>query len=409
MTMLPPPQPSTPPIPTPAAGAGRPKPPAKTIGIFAAVAVVAAGGTFLVTRSDDPQTVAPATTTTVAVTVPPSTTAPVVVDPSTTVETAPETVPETAPDTVVIPDGATEVGYGVYVPAIDGVEVTGDGPFTFAREDGRQIIAQVLNRDYSEDPNDLLQEYIDTWDADYDNVVYSLSSVFEPGHLSHLNLRLAHVHYSIHQPGQETNLGGLVWAVVRDDGLSLVIDQWGAGESPFGETYEEVITSLANAPAVGEPHEFAPAVAKVPRNSRPVIDIPFTCNCEVVAAPGYAVTASTATSVTLANANVQLILQRVEGITSADHAQQVAVQMVHGLAPSATVDPLELIEGPLPYYNAHWNDAGGIRAFGAVWLLYDESAGAMLIAIASATGTIADPTASAFMTDGFAWQQRTIG
>ncbi|MEQ1699395.1 MAG: hypothetical protein ABMA25_04755, partial [Ilumatobacteraceae bacterium] len=342
------------------------------------------------------------------VTVPPSTMAPVIVEPTTTVETIPETVPETVPDTVVIPDGATELGYGVYVPAMAGVEVSGDGPFTFAREDGRQIIAQVLNRDYSEDPNDLLQEYIDTWDADYDNVVYSLSSVFEPGHLSHLNLRLAHVYYSIHQPGQEGNLGGLVWAVVRDDGLSLVLDQWGAGESPFGETYEEVITSLANAPAVGEPHEFAPGRSQVPTNSRPVIDIPFTCNCEVVAAPGYVVTATTATSVTLVHADSQMILQRVDGITSADQAQQLAVQMVQGLAPSATIEQFELTERQLPNYFTNWHDSGGVRAFGSVWMVFDEDAQAVLIAISSTVGTIADPTSPSFMADGFAWQQWTL-
>lgn len=407
MNTLPPPTPPSAPATT-----GRPKPPAKTIGIFAAVAVVAAGGTFLVTRGDDAKTVAPATTTTVAVTVPPSTTAPVVVDPSTTVETVPDTVPETVPDTVVIPDGATDLGYGVYVPAIDGVEVTGDGPFTLsAGIDYQQVVAQVLNRDYSEDPNDLMQEYIDTWDADYDNVVYTLSTVYEPGYSDHPNLRYAQVGYSIHRPIVDVNIVGIVAAVVRDDGLSLVLDHWGGSpgqEGLLSPVYAELIDSLAAAPAVGEPHEFAPASTRVLENSRPTIDIPFVCMCQVVAAPGYSVTASTATSVTLTDTNTQLILQRIEGMTSVDVAQQTAAQMVQGLAPSATVSNFDLTDRPLPNYFASWNVTSEVTAQGGIWFIYDEDAQAMLIAISSTVGRVQDSNSLPFMIAGFAWQQWTI-
>lgn len=405
MNTLPPPIP-----PSAPAAAGRPKPPAKTIGIFAAVAVVAAGGTFLVTRGDDPQTVAPAaTTTTVAITTPPPTTVPVIVEPSTTVATAPESTapPVTVPATVVIPAGATDLGYGVYVPTIDGVEVTGDGPFTFSNSTGGQTIAQVLSRDYSEDPNDLIKEYLDTWDADYDNVVYSLSAVYEPGYLDHANLRLAQVFYAIHQPG-EAPLGGVVSAVVRNDGLSLLTDQWGDGDGVLTPAYDEMIASVANAPALGEPHDFAPAVQEVPDNSRPTVDIPFVCMCQVVPTPGFTVSASNATSVTLVNGNSQLILQRIEGMNSPDQVQQTATQLVRGLVPSATFDPFAEFGAQLPSYFADWNSPDGIGAHGGVWMLYDEDAHAMLIAISSTIGHTDDPTALSFMVAGFAWRQWTI-
>ena len=132
------------------------------IGGLAAAALVAGGVTYLATRGDDavtaPTTVPVVSTapTNVPVTLPPTT----VTEPPTTLET---TLPETTPATVVIPDDATELGYGVYVPAIANVEVEGADPYTFTNTDNDEIlILQALNRDAGEDPNVLLQEYIDT-------------------------------------------------------------------------------------------------------------------------------------------------------------------------------------------------------------------------------------------------------
>ena len=89
-----------------------------------------------------------------AITIPPPSTAPVVVEPSTTLDTTPES---TVPETVVIPTGATDLGYGVYVPAADGLDVSGDGPYTLSSEaSGNDTILQVRPREVGEDPNVLI-------------------------------------------------------------------------------------------------------------------------------------------------------------------------------------------------------------------------------------------------------------
>ena len=214
MSSLPPPQAPQPQAPvSPRRGRSQ----GMLIGGLAAAALVAGGVTYLATRGDDaataPTTVPVVSTapTTVPVTLPPTT----VTEPPTTLET---TIPETTPATVVIPDDATELGYG-------------------------------------EDPNVLLQEYIDTFDADYTFIGYNPSVVGDGGHMGFPNIRLATVLYQIYQSDPEIeNLIGIVYVVVRDDGLSIVGDGFGPpGESALGdEAYRTMVGSLSNAPSVGD-------------------------------------------------------------------------------------------------------------------------------------------------------------
>ncbi|HQY15861.1 MAG TPA: hypothetical protein PLQ10_14140, partial [Ilumatobacteraceae bacterium] len=262
MSSFPPPQPPQVPPPAPASGPRR-RSPGLIIGGFVAVAAAAGGATFLATRGDDSGTAQTSTPTTVA----PTTSLPVsdtlvITVPNTTAPVG-TTIADTTPDTVVIPSDATELGYSVYVPAQADLTVEGDDPYTFTNTDtGIATILQVLNRNAGEDPNALLQEYIDTFDGDYPLIAYTASEVFEPGHLGFANVRLARVSYELYQADQsQSNVGGAVYVVVRDDGLSIVGDVYGPPEdtSLSDETYREMVASLSNAPSVGDAAPWFPA------------------------------------------------------------------------------------------------------------------------------------------------------
>lgn len=378
MNMLPPPQ-----LPTPPAAASR-KPSAKVVGAFAAVAVVAAGGTFLLTRDDNAQpVVAPPSSTTASVTVPAptSTVAPVVVSTSTTESSVSVTDTEPPPpETIVVPEGATELGYGVYVPAQDGLEVSGDDPFTFTHgANGVSTSLQVLNRDLGEDPNVLIQEYVDTFDEDYALIGYGTSTTYDSGYRGYANLRFTAVDYAIYvSDTTERNTFAKIYAVVRDDGLSLLADAYGApGEATFSEaTLDELVASLAAAPPVGEPTAWFPAEAMVPTSSSRQIDLPFPSIAKLTLAEGYEVTQSTSTAIEISDGSQTVAVTRLTGLADLEAAQSAALAAV-GTTRSTTTT--EAFTEATTYGTTHTSLAGwfgydvdGLESSGYVKVVFDE-------------------------------------
>ncbi|MEQ1702836.1 MAG: hypothetical protein ABMA25_22235 [Ilumatobacteraceae bacterium] len=396
MSTLPPPTPPSPPVaPVTAAAAAAParqKPSTTTIGLLAAVAVVAAGGTFLATRGDDAATVAPATTTTVAVTVAPSTMAPVIVEPSTTVGSAPES---TTPATVVIPDGATELGYGVYVPAADGLEVTGDDPYTFSSDaSGNRTSLQVLARDPGEDPNAVIQEYIDTWDADYDLVAYAPSVLRDPGYKGHEALRYTSVTYSVFSsdPAQE-NTTGVVFAIVRTDGLTVVGDLYGPQSdlSPTPYDSDTLAQSLADAPPVDDAGEWYPAVSMTPTSSHHQVVPPFAPAARITLPDDFDITTQNSNSIECSNGVQTVAAWRLDGVVDISQAVDGALAAINTTRATTAVGELSGPTGDnagyLPLYVIDWSgtETDGSAATGRIRIVLDESTQRTVVVLVTRT------------------------
>lgn len=412
MSSLPPPQAPQPQAPvSPRRGRSQ----GMLIGGLAAAALVAGGVTYLATRGDDaataPTTVPVVSTapTTVPVTLPPTT----VTEPPTTLET---TIPETTPATVVIPDDATELGYGVYVPAIANVEVEGSDPYTFTNTDNDEIlILQALNRDAGEDPNVLLQEYIDTFDADYTFIGYNPSVVGDGGHMGFPNIRLATVLYQIYQSDPEIeNLIGIVYVVVRDDGLSIVGDGFGPpGESALGdEAYRTMVGSLSNAPSVGDTAEWFPAESALPSTVHGTAALPFASQRELALAPGYEVVDQSSSTIVASNGSDSLSVTRVAGVVTFDDALVAARDtLAQGRSVSSVADfAIDGEDQALPEQVARWSgaDPDGTPTTGGVTMRFDATnQTALVVVIAHRTGQW-DANAEGIMQSSVLWQLAEI-
>lgn len=417
MSTLPPPQP--PQAPAPALGTRR-RPPGLIIGGLVAVVLVAGGATFLATRGDDDKaTTRPATTpTTTPTTARPRTSSPVstlvITTPSTTA-IVDSTVADTTPDTVVIPAGATELGYGVFVPVQANVTVDGDDPYTFTNTDTDiDTILQVLNRDAGEDPNVLLQEYIDTFDSDYPLIAYTASEVFDPGHLGFPNLRLARVSYELYQDDQsKPNVGGAVYAVVRNDGLSIVGDVYGPPEDEMftDETYRAMVGSLSNAPSVGETAPWFAATPALPTSVHASVALPFPTSRHLTLAPGYEVVDQTASTITVSNGPDSLFFTRLDSLVTVDDATAAAVQTLQSGRSVGATDAFVADSGQtLPTLRADWSgtDTDGVAITGNLWVVHDAAHGTAIVAIATHRTTQWDGNQIGVMIDSVWWSLKSI-
>ena len=254
------------PVPQQPAWAGQaPAPPrngATTAKIVAAI-VVAAGlggtGVFLATRGGDkaPATVAtddtsPDTTESPGTTEAPPTTVP---RPTTTIH-ALNTVPFHPPTTTAftIPAGAVDLGHQVYIQLPDGWTDSKDsasGVDTIT--DGTAKVAlQVLVRTPGENPQALLQEYIDTFSGDFDAVGLAPSRSFNvAGSIPTVEYG---VYYRTWDAAGGASLLGGAYVFQRGDGLSAVYDVF-SESATMGVPADQFATfqnSFSSAPPIGD-------------------------------------------------------------------------------------------------------------------------------------------------------------
>jgi hypothetical protein len=229
-----------------------------------AVAGVAAGGAFVLTGDDSSgrlrvrdASVTDDTASTESIT--PSTTVAATVALPTTV-TPTTTLPPT--DTAVgAPDGAVDLGLGVFFPLPAGWEITDDSGAPTISNGSTSLSLQALTRPPGEDPMALMQEYIDTFDADFDRVAYNPSERFErlegPMPIEEYGMT-----YRIYSPTEDDGISttGLAAIFVRGDGLSVVYDVFST-EGVYdvdGDSYAAFVQSMLDAPALGEPIDAVP-------------------------------------------------------------------------------------------------------------------------------------------------------
>jgi hypothetical protein len=252
------------------AGSPPPSPPPKkklspgALGaIIAAVVVLAGGGIWFATKGGDddggddtgptteasttPETTSAPETTVVQTTVP--LTLPPTIVPSTT-----ETLP---PDTTAPPvDGdVVDLGLGVSMPIPDGWELTGNDDVPTLTDGVAQLSLQALARAPGEDPQSLMQEYIDTFDSDFDAISYDPSVRYDRIDGA-LPVDQYGVHYEIYDAESDTGVGiiGTAYVYVRADGLSVIYDIFSREftDGPPTDEFNAFVDSIIDAPPLGD-------------------------------------------------------------------------------------------------------------------------------------------------------------
>jgi hypothetical protein len=230
------------------------------IGGVVAVVVLVGGGTYLATRGDGDSSGSPSTDidttetpatdidtteapspTTVLVTIPPTTLPP----PTTTALTT-----TTAP----VSGGVVDLGLGVSMPIPDGWTLLEEGEAPTISDGTSNLTLQALARPAGEDPAVLMQEYINTFDTDYDAVTYDPSVRF-PRIEGALAIDQYGVNYRLFDPESENGIGviGTSYVYVRADGLSVVYDIFSreVTPGPGQASFDAFIDSLIAAPPLG--------------------------------------------------------------------------------------------------------------------------------------------------------------
>lgn len=257
------------------------------VGIGAGVYVALSGGDDDETTADTEETVTDDTAG--ATTLAPSTTAaPTTVEVTTTVApttTTPLTLPTTVPPstTEAPPEGTIDLGDGVTFLLPDGYTVDPDvGTDSDAVQisDGtNQAFFQVLLRDPGESPVVLLQEYIDTFDASFDNVSYSqvIPAAVDTSGQAPADSNLVY-YRAMNADG--SGVKGVIDANRRADGLAYVsdifvpIDTDTSTNTPFPtDTLNEVYGNFLDAPLVGDTVDLQPLSFTRVTTAHPILTV----------------------------------------------------------------------------------------------------------------------------------------
>lgn len=187
--------------------------------------------------------------------------------------TAPPTLPPVTPAPSTIPGssrpadppaGAIELGLGVFVPVPDGWALDSSDETGVILTDGvaNHVAFEVHARPAGEDPLLLMQQYVDSFDADFDAVSYG-PMVEEPRRQLDPPITQYRAYYTTFDPDRTADgvgLSGAVYVIARGDGLSVVADIWTdvaeavAGDVSFPiEASDALEESLSAAPLLGSP------------------------------------------------------------------------------------------------------------------------------------------------------------
>ena len=178
--------------------------------------------------------------------------------PTTTATPTATTVAATTTE-VVIPEGALDLGHGVFVPVPDGWQGTVEDGLANLDDGTVNISVQVLERLPGEDPALVTQEYVDTFDADFPWVSYSSAQLIwdaggEPG------VQRYDLHYLTFDEEYAVGLVGTMAVFTRADGLAMVYDIYTWDETVDrglpDDTYGQMVDSFRAAPLVDSVVEF---------------------------------------------------------------------------------------------------------------------------------------------------------
>ncbi len=213
-------------------------------------------GTDRSDRNNGPSWSVPVPETTVPATTVPGAPAITLPLPSLPATTVPATAVPADPATT-LPAGAIDLSAGVVVAPTGNWTVTSDQSSAFVTiSDGTtNLTVSVLARPAGQDPSIMMQEYVDTFDSQFDAVSYTAAHRSFTTE-SPLPAAAYTLYYTTFDGDAEQGLGiaGGISAYLRHDGLTLVTDIWGPASTP-GTLPDDIFTPLLDsflaAPALG--------------------------------------------------------------------------------------------------------------------------------------------------------------
>ncbi len=224
----------------------------------------------------------------------PETTAPVTTAaPTTTAAAAETTVPAVTTTVPVIPAGAIDLGHEVYIPVPPGWTLSSEPDAVVTLTDGTISVAvQALTRIPGENPADLVQEYIDTFDTDFETVSYGPTANIrrldgEPA------VDVYRTFYLTYDVASDFGLAGDVNVYIRGDGLSLIYDAYGPSDASGvfpTDAGAILLQSLQQAPAVDVTVPLTPLAPFRVTSVHPFVQVDGLVG--FTAAPGFNVIAS---------------------------------------------------------------------------------------------------------------------
>jgi hypothetical protein len=226
------------------------------VGLVALGAIVVGGGiaAFAVLGGDDDKEAKPVETEVSVVETPALTTVPPVESTIPPITLPPTTVP---PETTTPPveDRLVDLGGGLTFTAPDGytIEPGPNGEVNLSNGTAG-LFMQVLQRTPGEDPLVLIQEYVNTFDTNFEKVAYTQSVLYTDSSTTPLSDG-AFVFYRVLNP-DGTGFDGAIDVNRRADGLVLIADRFvtleATDEERFpGDLYDSVFADFYELPSQG--------------------------------------------------------------------------------------------------------------------------------------------------------------
>lgn len=184
-----------------------------------------------------------------------ATTAPDLTVPATT--TAPVTTMATTPatsTTLPLPVGAVALGFGVHVVVPDGWDAETDDTGLLITDGIDSVAIEVHARPAGEGPAPVLQQYVDTFDGDFEAVSYSPVTLRTTFGSKDALVQQYGLYYGTYAADDGIGYRGGLFVLVRADGLTVLIDVWNEGDGN-GLPEDAATTlrdSLVAAPLLGE-------------------------------------------------------------------------------------------------------------------------------------------------------------
>jgi len=164
-------------------------------------------------------------------------------------------VPVSEPSTTApLPDGAVDLGSGVHLVVPAGWDIEWDDLGPIITDGVDHAALEVHVRPAGEDPAVALQAYVDGFDADFDAVAYSPVTWRDTFGTGRVTVQQYGLYYTTYAADDGVGDRGGLYALVRADGLTLLIDVWneGGGTGLPDATADQLRQSLLAAPPVGD-------------------------------------------------------------------------------------------------------------------------------------------------------------
>lgn len=339
---------------------------AQTLGVATLLGV-------LVACSDGDDPLSNATTTTTATTAPTTTTSAV-----TTTEAPTTTTPDTVAPT--IPDGAIDLGHGVFIPVPDGWQRTDDNEGAVTLEsDAVTVVVQALSRPAGENPLDVAQEYLDMYDSDFTAAAYTPLRLDGASAGEH-PVQAYTLHYITYGDEDGLDLFGGLTVLVRGDGLVAIFDIYSTDEDgSTGDAYSTFFDSVVSAPALGD---FVDLVDLEPQRITSVHEfVPVDGLAGFTLAPGFSVVTAEPDYVRVSNGTRDFEVYRLTDLPDVATGIEATKPLVEASYSNVTYQqPVNINMGgtDLDRQDMNWNGTytpDGASCGGVSTVIFDRSTG----------------------------------